>query len=164
MGGARQGRTRIFAGVSRPGSLQGILIEATRRDLVPLVALDRECFDRLAWPAHGWWQVLVQPGWRVRVVRDSATLLAASVLRFDRPVMVLASLAVHPSCRRRGLGRLLLRDALVHASLEGARWLSLEVDRDNLGAIRLYRTNGFGTVRRFVEDGRPRFEMLHRVG
>ena len=66
-------------------------------------------------------------------------------------------------CRRRGLGTLLLRDALRRARGAGARFLALEVDVVNRDARRLYRREGFAVVRRFREDGRRRVEMLRRI-
>ncbi len=78
------------------------------------------------------------------------------------PEAALASIAVHPASRTRGLGTLLVREALVRARVVGARWLSLDVDADNLGAVHLYRREGFGLVRRFTEQGRSRLEMAHR--
>ncbi len=164
MPGTWRTRQKTLTGVRGVGSRnQGPVHEARRSDLAELVALDRACFGRLAWPTHGWWQVIVQPGWRARLLRESGVLVAASVLLSDRPVMVLASLGVHPSCRRRGLGRTLLLDAVAEATSAGAQWLSLEVDRDNREAINLYRRTGFAPLRRFVEDGRQRIEMVRRV-
>jgi [ribosomal protein S18]-alanine N-acetyltransferase len=162
---AQQNRKEFFTPVRRPSRIGGTLIqEARRRDLPALVALDQVCFGALAWPPHGWWQVIQQPGWRARLVREGMVVVAASVLLSGLPVMVVASVGVHPDCRRRGLGRALLEDALSQASQAGASWLSLEVDRDNRVAQRLYRGVGFCAARRFVEDGRERLEMVRRMG
>jgi ribosomal-protein-alanine N-acetyltransferase len=49
------------------------------------------------------------------------------------------SVAVTPACRRRGIGRALLEDALRHLYREGARSIHLEVEDSNAAAIGLYR-------------------------
>jgi ribosomal-protein-alanine N-acetyltransferase len=138
--------------------------QATAADLEALVDLDRVCFDRRAWPVRAWWEVVTFPEWTTLVLAQRAEVVAASVLLPAAPVSWLASLAVRPTCRRRGLGRTLLRRALLDARGASARWLSLEVDRVNRGAVRLYREEGFGPVRRFREEGRRRQEMVHRLG
>jgi ribosomal protein S18 acetylase RimI-like enzyme len=140
------------------------IAEAMPRELRELVALDRICFPEVAWPPAVWWEALIEPGFRVRVVREAGAVVAASVVLSGRPVAVLASLGVHPSRRGRGIGRLLLADAVSSAFAAGARWMSLDVDRMNRSAISLYRAAGFVVVRRFAEDGRDRQEMLRRLG
>lgn len=138
--------------------------QAVKEDIEALIELDRVCFGRQAWPVRAWWEVITLPEWTTLVLTEDGWVIAASVLLPAAPVSWLASLAVRPGSRRRGLGRALLRKALLAARTASARWLSLEVDRANRVAVGLYRREGFGTVRRFREDGRSRLEMVHRVG
>jgi ribosomal-protein-alanine N-acetyltransferase len=60
--------------------------------------------------------------------------------------MQVANLAVHPSWRRRGIGRALLRCALDLGSSHEAKMAVLEVRASNVGAQRLYRNLGFQVV------------------
>jgi ribosomal-protein-alanine N-acetyltransferase len=53
------------------------------------------------------------------------------------------NLAIHPACRRRGLGRRLLAHVLEEADRLGATHATLEVRRSNVGAQRLYESAGF---------------------
>jgi ribosomal-protein-alanine N-acetyltransferase len=138
--------------------------QAVAGDIDALVELDRLCFGRRAWPVRAWWEVVTLPEWTTLVLTEGGQVIAASVLLPAAPVSWLASLAVRPGSRRRGLGRALLRKALLGARAAAARWLSLEVDRVNRQAVDLYRREGFRPVRRFREDGRCRLEMVHRVG
>jgi ribosomal-protein-alanine N-acetyltransferase len=57
--------------------------------------------------------------------------------------MHINNLAVHPECRRQGLGRLLLRQTLVAAESSGIRRATLEVRRSNAPALALYEAAGF---------------------
>lgn len=56
------------------------------------------------------------------------------------------NVTIHPSWRRRGLGRWLLERALVDAVRRGARRATLEVRRHNAPAIALYERMGFRRV------------------
>jgi ribosomal-protein-alanine N-acetyltransferase len=133
-------------------------------DIEALVELDRVCFGRRAWSVRAWWEVVTFPEWTTVVLAGRGEVIATSVLLPAAPVSWLASLAVHPAWRRRGLARLLLHDALTRARDASARWLSLEVDRVNRVAAQLYRKEGFGLMRRFREEGRWRQEMVRRLG
>lgn len=133
-------------------------------DLAALVSLDRACFAGHAWPPAQWRDIVTGPGWRITVVRHVEQIVAVSVQLPGAPRAHLASLAVAPAWRRQGIARLLLGDAVTKASAAGARWLVLEVDADNLGALRLYRSDGFVVTRRFREDDRARLELVRRLG
>ena len=133
-------------------------------DLAALFKLDRLCFGERAWTLGAWREVVTLPEWTTVAVELDGAVAAASVLLPAAPVSWLASLAVHPSWRRRGLARFLVRDALARARAASAGWLSLEVDSSHRAAIGLYKHEGFGVLRRFREDGRWRQEMIRRLG
>lgn len=71
-------------------------------------------------------------------------------------IMLLANVATHPDYRRRGIGRALTEQALVHARQKGARELWLHVRDDNPTAIRIYSSLGFmERARRTTYFARP---------
>ena len=57
--------------------------------------------------------------------------------------MQIANVAVHPSWRRKGIGKALLSHALKLGNSHGAKMAVLEVRVSNTGAQRLYRSFGF---------------------
>jgi len=99
---------------------------------------------RRGWSGAEFEAMLVQPGvhailaqyrstfgWRTpagfilyRIVADEAEILSVAVIQ---------------ECRRRGIARLLLEEALRHLYREGARKIHLEVEDSNLAALGLYR-------------------------
>ena len=159
------GCTKILTPGERPDIAQDMsLRDARLGDLTSLVSLDRLCFGHSAWSARAWWETLSTPEWVTAVLSHRDQIIAASVLLPIHPTASLASLAVHPGHRRKGLARYLLHVAIDRARQAGAPWLSLEVDQANLGARRLYRGEGFGVLRRFREEGRWRMEMVRRLG
>lgn len=149
----------------KPGTQRAAVGRRARpSDLAALVALDRACFGHRAWSARAWREAVTAPDWMTVVIERDGAVAGASVLIPDLPRASLASIAVAPEWRRRGLGHALVADAIARARAASARWLSLEVDRANRGAIELYRREGFAVSRRFREDGRLRQEMLRRLG
>jgi ribosomal protein S18 acetylase RimI-like enzyme len=60
-----------------------------------------------------------------------------------RGVWNIGNVAVHPDYRGRGIAGQLLETSLREAQERKARWIILEVQRDNLAAQRLYRRLGF---------------------
>jgi ribosomal-protein-alanine N-acetyltransferase len=137
---------------------------ARASEVTALAEFDRACFGRRAWPLQAWWEAVTEPGWTTVVLAVGPALLGVSALLLQPPVAFLASIAVHPAERRRGLGRSLLRNAVAQARAARAHWLTLEVDQVNAPAICLYRSDRFGTVRRFREEGHWRLEMRRRLG
>lgn len=55
----------------------------------------------------------------------------------------ITNVAVHPDCRRAGIGRSLIKHALEQAQADGIRCATLEVRRNNEAAIKLYESFGF---------------------
>jgi [ribosomal protein S18]-alanine N-acetyltransferase len=154
-----------FLTVGRAADGPPVVVEPARvGDLVALIELDRVCFNRRAWSPAAWAEVVTQPEWTTLVIRAADTVVGAEVLLLWAPAAHLASIGVHPDHRNCGLGTAMLRDALRRARDSHARALSLEVDRANTAARRLYVREGFGLVRRFREDGRWRVEMRRRLG
>jgi ribosomal-protein-alanine N-acetyltransferase len=58
----------------------------------------------------------------------------------------IGTIAIHPDHRRKGVGRQLMKHALIEAANEGASLVYLEVRRSNLPAIHMYQEMGFETV------------------
>jgi ribosomal-protein-alanine N-acetyltransferase len=72
-------------------------------------------------------------------------------------------IAVHPACRRQGVGERLLRHALVHGQQRGALSANLEVRHNNLSAIALYQKFGFcevGVRQRYYANGEDALVMV----
>lgn len=66
------------------------------------------------------------------------------------------SLAVHPKFRRKGVGSILLEEALKSMKNEGISLVKLEVNENNNSAINFYKKHGFKILRKikeYYEDG-----------
>jgi len=113
-----------------------------RRRLVPALSEQPDTLVLLAWSA------------------DEPVGLAVCFYGFStfqaRPLLNVHDLAVIPGHRGRGIGRQLLTDAERRALERGCCKLTLEVQDDNLTAVGLYESFGFGDVV-YGESGPTRF-------
>jgi len=76
------------------------------------------------------------------------------------------NVAVHPSCRGRGIGKILLKAALAKLEILGASFVGLEVRPSNTVAISLYTHVGFVTTgirRAYYENGEDAVLMKYEI-
>ena len=118
---------------------------ATLLDLAPLRKLERECFEKDAWPlldlvAGLTWPALI----RLKVVENNEMIgFAACEPRPSQSVAWIATIAVDPRHQRQGIGRMLLRACEKRVSQPR---LKLSVRMSNHGAISLYEKEGYHSV------------------
>ncbi|MCY3973008.1 MAG: GNAT family N-acetyltransferase [Candidatus Dadabacteria bacterium] len=114
-------------------------------DFESVAEMEKLCFERDAWPAAALKEEM-SGGFarRSTVVRGAdGRPVAYCICRTLMNETEIYKLAVHPLHRRRGLAKLLLRDALARA---GGGRVMLEVATDNMDAIFLYCGMGFRAV------------------
>ncbi|MBI4245994.1 MAG: ribosomal protein S18-alanine N-acetyltransferase [Candidatus Rokubacteria bacterium] len=129
----------------------------TREDLPAVVAIEEDCFP-VPWSQECFVSEIDNVGRsHPMVIRRSGSGPGPRVVGYAslwtiRDELWINNLAVHRDYRRRGLGTLLLREALrLGRRLNCSRAL-LEVRPSNEDAIHLYTTEGFRTIGR-----RPRY-------
>lgn len=83
-------------------------------------------------------------GGRFLVMEDEVKkrVLGSSWLTWDGRRVLMHHFAISPSCQQKGYGRRLAIDSLAFAREKGAP-MKLEVLRDNLPAVQLYKSLGF---------------------
>lgn len=131
------------------------ILPATLLDLLALYRLEKISFQQDAWPLMDLIAVLTYPGVvRLKAVVDRQMVgFIAGDVRHREGTGWIATLAVLPQYRRRGIGRALLRAC--EAKMLCTRF-RLCVRTDNAEAIRLYEQEGYRRVdlwRRYYRDG-----------
>jgi ribosomal-protein-alanine N-acetyltransferase len=116
---------------------------ASESDLDELVLLDVACFPR-AWARQAWLDELARGG----VLVAGRPLLALACAAVLADICELRRIGVHPSMRRAGMARDLLRAVIDHARQSGCARVELEVAAGNEPALALYRAHGFEVVGR----------------
>lgn len=120
----------------------GVALRRARADdLGELVRLDAECFDEFwRYDAVHLSRYLAED--RVVVAEGPGGAIGYTLATVVRGSGTLGRLAVRPSERRRGVGEMLLRDALAYLVRTGAGSVSLCTQEDNAASRALYRGIG----------------------
>jgi len=138
---------------------------ATWRDWRSMMALEKLCFGRDAWSALDVAAALTFPD-TVRLKAEFEDELIGVVvgdIRSRHNVGWIATIAVHPAHRRRGLGRRLLR-ACEHA-IDLPR-IKLTLRPSNKAALNLYKQEGYEAIqslRDYYADGAEALVMEKRL-
>lgn len=120
-------------------------------DLEQVVAIDQSSFS-LPWPAHSYrYELLENPvsrQWVAEAQIDGETpkVIGMIVVWLIMDEVHIATIAIHPDYRGRGIGRQMLFTALRECTAQGAASATLEVREHNHLAIDLYRKLGFVVV------------------
>lgn len=134
-------------------------------DLRHLWELDRICFEPgIAYSRAQLRRFLDLPRAKCLVAESAGAIDGFTLGYPKKPNLArVVTLDVHPSARRRGLGKQLLERLLAELAAAGAGRPVLEVDVRNGGAIAFYRRLGFSTTRRIPDyygPGLDAFEMV----
>lgn len=137
----------------------------TLADIPEVEAIDHRSFP-LPWPAGAFrFEVTQNEHARCWVAETEGRVSGALVGYLVIDEFQVATIAVHPGYRRRGIGRMLLDHALAEARSAGAQTAFLEVRTGNIPAQSLYRQFGFrivGNRPQFYADGEDALIMsLH---
>jgi ribosomal-protein-alanine N-acetyltransferase len=141
--------------VTALGSATIVVRRAERRDLSPIVAIERLSFSD-PWTEQSFVDALALDRMRMLVAeeptetgRGGASELVGYVLALVvGEEAELADLAVAPRARRRGIGRMLLERIVEQLRADGVRSLYLEVRESNVAARTLYLAHAFAAVGR----------------
>ncbi len=86
-------------------------------------------------------------------------ILGVTVSRIQGRILMLA---VGEGLRRMGYGTMLYRQFCMECAKKGIRYLTLEVRKSNLAALRFYEKMGFqitGEIQRYYTDGEDAYRM-----
>lgn len=142
----------------KPAPDDSLMIRPMRLDdLAQVVEIDRLSFS-LPWSESAFRYELLENPSSLSLVAElkqeggSPTVVGCVVVWLIMDEAHIATIAVHPAHRQKGIARQLLAEMLKAVIERGARLATLEVRASNLTAQRLYRRFGFENVGR-----RPRY-------
>lgn len=132
--------------------------DARLSDLNALVALEERCFEIDRFSRRQFRYLITRAQGRLLVDERRGKLIGYVLVLFREGTSLarLYSIAVDPRHRGKGAGRNLLAAAERASAEAQCAYLRLEVRRDNVESIRLYRSAGFrkmGEVGDYYEDG-----------
>ena len=144
---------QVCAEASLPASDLGM---AELTDLNDLVALESHCFGKKELFSRRQLRYLLRcPRATTFAIRRDGQIVAAAILLRRRSGQGVSarvySMAVDPSCRRQGYGKMMLSHCLETLKAEGVSTICLEVAEENIPAIRLYESMGFRPTKRLTD-------------
>ena len=124
-----------------------LLIEPmTDADIKDVLRIEQQSFST-QWPSNAFYQELHENKLAHYFVgRADGELVAYGGIWVILEDSHVTTIAVHPGCRGRKYGEIMLLRLLDEAILRGASWMTLEVRESNAVAQNLYRKYGFTTV------------------
>ncbi len=116
------------------------------RDAKELARIHAQSFYR-GWPVEEFVGFLNDGASPVYIACDARRRIAGfALIRNVLDESELLTIAVDPKWRGKGLGRALMNAVFADLMLSPARRMFLEVDEQNLSALRLYQKLGFATI------------------
>ncbi len=115
---------------------------ASWQDLLPVLRLEKVCFEKDAWPWTDILEVLIRPGvvrWKA-IQKGMLVGFAAGELAEEGRVGWIITLGVVPCCRRQGIAGVLL-DTAEHEL--GTERIQLVLRKSNHSAFALYTGRGY---------------------
>jgi ribosomal-protein-alanine N-acetyltransferase len=126
------------------------------RHLPRILRIERASFGSEAWPRRYFLELYRDCRDFFVVAKVGGRIAGYAVACAEKRNAEIASLAVHPDYRRRGVADALMRHTLRELHLAGVRRVELMVRSGNTAGAQLYRSLGFRRVRsvpRYYEDG-----------
>jgi ribosomal-protein-alanine N-acetyltransferase len=143
--------------IALPWGVRTHLVTVARGEAEALAEIHAAAFGH-AWSGDEFAALLADRGVFAVGVRRGHRLAGFVLVRVVADEAEILTIAVRPKNRRRGLGRMLMDEALRRLHRAGAARCFLEVDRGNTAAVALYRSLGFsvaGERRNYYHGGSP---------
>ena len=145
------------------------LRQAKVGDIPAILEIEQECFQEDSFSREQFVYLICRSKGTFYVVVEQERIIAYVSLLFHAGTRYLRiySIAVHPDCRGRKLGQLLMERTIETALNCRAVKITLEVNVSNPAALRLYQKNKFEPVRtinNYYADGSNAYSMHLEVG
>lgn len=131
-----------------------------------ILRIERASFGAEAWPRRYFLELYAECRDFFVVAKVGGRIAGYAVACMEKRNAEIASLAVHPDYRRRGVAKRLMSHLLRALRAAGVRRVELMVRSGNTAGAQLYRSLGFRRVRlvkRYYEDGGDGFLMARAI-
>ena len=137
-----------------------------RRDMPEVLHTEQESFE-FAWTEEDFLRCLRQRNCIGMVAERSEKVVGFMIYELHKAKLHILNFAVHPSCRRAGVGAQMVAKLISKLSSHRRTRITLEVRETNLPAQLFFRQQGFRAVRvlrSYYEDsGEDAFLMQYRL-
>jgi [ribosomal protein S18]-alanine N-acetyltransferase len=139
-----------------------IIQSAKPKDIPSILIIEHLSFSHPWTEQHFLYELNQNPFSFVFVALEGNTIIGYIDFWITFETGQINNVAVHPKLRNKGIGRLLIKDALGRMEQGGCERITLEVRVSNIPAIRLYESFGFKillTKEKYYEDQEDAFFM-----
>ncbi len=119
---------------------------ATESEAKILTAIHQECFPTY-WSINSFNDFFSVDG-TLALLAENPHAVGMMVYRLHHEQADIITIAVRPACRRRGIARALLAQAMQTMASRGVNAIFLDVEDGNVAALQLYETHGFTVINR----------------
>src|SRR5467141_3296766 len=137
-----------------------------RRDMPEVLQTEQESFE-FSWTEEDFLRCLRQRNCIGMVAEQGEKVVGFMIYELHKAKLHILNFAVHPSCRRGGVGAQMIAKLISKLSSHRRTRITLEVRETNLAAQLFFRSQGFKAVRvlrNFYEDsGEDAFLMQYRI-
>ena len=137
-----------------------------RRDMPEVLQTEQESFE-YSWTEEDFLRCLRQRNCIGMVAEQGEKVVGFMIYELHKNKLHILNFAVHPSCRRLGVGAQMTAKLISKLSSHRRTRITLEVRETNLGAQLFFRSQGFRAVRvlrGFYEDsGEDAFLMQYKL-
>lgn len=142
-----------------------IIRACEEKDLETIALLEKTSFPVTCWTLEQWKYEYFENPCSVLLVLEEGKVFAYIDFWILYEQAEICKIAIAEPLRRRGLGTILMKEALKIIQKEGVEQVNLEVRVDNEAAIRLYKKFGFEIVyvkKGYYEDGVDAYQMMKK--
>ncbi len=139
--------------------------EMTLSDLEAVYELECLLFKESAWPKEVLLKDMIL--FHFHVLEEDGVILGYISMAMMGEIADILNVGVHPDCRKKGYGTLLMKAMMALAWKLEATSMSLEVRVSNVAAIGLYQSLGFKKVytrKQYYADGEDAYVMVYEKG
>ncbi len=132
-----------------------IIQPAHQNDIPSILVIEQLSFSHPWTKQHFLYEIEQNPFAFMFVAREGDHILGYIDFWITFETGQVNNVAVHPQLRKKGIGRLLIADAMNRMHRGGCQRVTLEVRVSNASAIRLYESFGFKTLltkEKYYED------------
>ncbi len=154
--------------VARGSALRVEIRRATRKDLPAIFELEKICFKEETFLERQIEYLLFKAKSLVIVASVKGDMVGSIIILLRKHISNarIYSLNVHPSCRRMGVGGLLLENSEKLLKKMGYEKLTLETGVKNVAAQNLYASKGFSVNReleKYYKNGEDALRFIKRL-
>ena len=141
--------------------------QATINDLEELCIIEKLCFKEERYSKAFLLHLLKSPDVCSLVFEENKRIVGSVIISFHRNTCRIISIAVHPLCRKKGVGKKLLASAEEKAQQLNIKNIVLEVSTKNRDAINFYLSNKYKidhVIENYYGIGRDAYRMRKNLG